>query len=72
MTGQVTPRDTDAYEEAVDQAISACGGDMRATVKALLIANSYLEAELDSVIESVSNGYARGRVRLREGGWNPL
>src|SRR5258707_9831772 len=40
----------------------------RATIKALLIANAYLEAELDSVIDSVSNGYARGRGGRREGG----
>jgi hypothetical protein len=68
MSGQVERGQTDAYEEGVDQAIAACGGDLRATIKALLIANAYLEAELDSVIESVSKGYARGRLWVREGG----
>ena len=54
-----------AYEAAVDQAIATCGGDLRATIKALLIANEFLESELERVSVQVSNGYARGRARLR-------
>jgi hypothetical protein len=34
-------------ETAVDQAIAACGGDVRAAVRALIIANSYLAHELE-------------------------
>jgi hypothetical protein len=30
-------------EAATDQAIAACGGDARAAVKALIVANEYLE-----------------------------
>ena len=55
----------DRYEVAVDEAIAACGGDERAALKALLIANEFLEHQLESLSVQVSNGYARGRVRLR-------
>ena len=36
----------DPFDEAIDDAIAACDSDPRATIKALLIANSYLEAEM--------------------------
>ena len=36
----------DGLEAAVDQAISACGGDMRATIRALIVTNEYLESEV--------------------------
>jgi hypothetical protein len=42
---------------ATDQAIAACGGDEREAVKALLIANEFLENELAT---QVSHGYMRG------------
>jgi hypothetical protein len=58
--------DGDLLEEAVDGAIAACDGDMRATVRALLLANSYLEAEVERLSEAVSRGYARGRLRDRD------
>jgi len=51
----------DRYEVAVDEAIAACGGDLRAALKALLIANEFLEHQLESISVQVSNGYARGR-----------
>jgi hypothetical protein len=49
--------DADQLDAAADQAIAACGGDAREAVKALLIANEFLEAELES---QVSRGYRRG------------
>lgn len=49
--------DTEALEAAADQAIAACGGDAREAVKALLIANEFLEREME---ERVSRGYIRG------------
>ncbi len=49
-------------EEAADQAIAACGGDAREAVKALIVANDFLEAQLDELRSKVSTGYARGRV----------
>ncbi|WP_407122385.1 hypothetical protein [Bradyrhizobium sp. STM 3561] len=51
------PTDEQALEEAADQAIAACGGDVREAVKALLIANEFLEREME---ERVSRGYIRG------------
>ncbi len=38
--------DVDPYERACDQAIAMCDGDLRSTIKVLLMANEYLEAEL--------------------------
>jgi hypothetical protein len=52
-------------ELAADQAIAACGGDPRETVKALLVANGYLEAEASELRAAVSKGYSRGRHRAR-------
>lgn len=51
------PADAQALEAAADQAIAACGGDAREAVKALLIANEFLEREME---ERVSRGYIRG------------
>jgi hypothetical protein len=43
--------DADQLDAAADQAIAACGGDAREAVKALLIANEFLE-----------RGLRRGRI----------
>ena len=37
------------YEQACDQAISMCGGNMRGAIKALIMANEYLEHELQEL-----------------------
>jgi hypothetical protein len=42
----------DGLEDAVDQAISACGGDMRATIRALIVANEYLESEVSELMKA--------------------
>ena len=47
---------------AADQAIAACGGDPREAVKALIVANDFLEAQLEQLRTKVSTGYARGRL----------
>lgn len=58
QAAQSDPRsDAERLEAAADQAIAACGGDMREAVKALLIANEFLEAEIEA---NVSRGYLRG------------
>ena len=36
----------DAYEEAVEEAIALCGGTPQGAIKALIMANEYLEAQL--------------------------
>jgi hypothetical protein len=53
--------DADRLEAAADQAIAACGGDARDAVKALDVANEYLEAEVRELRAAVSIGYARGK-----------
>jgi hypothetical protein len=50
-------------EGEIDQAISLCGGDVRAALRATLIANAYLEAEIEHLTAAVSSGFARGRIR---------
>jgi hypothetical protein len=57
----------DELETAVNQAISACGGDMRATIRALIVANEYLESEAAELMKAVSRAYARGRFNAYAG-----
>ena len=47
------------YELACDQAIATCNGDARSAVKALLIANEFLEREMQDLKSKVSHGYLR-------------
>ena len=54
-------------EAAVDQAIAACGGDMRSTIRALIVANEYLEAEAGELMKAVSHAYTRGRFQTYSG-----
>jgi hypothetical protein len=56
------PSDADQLEAAADQAIAACGGDAREAVKALIVANHFLETDLEKLKAAVSTGYARGKL----------
>ena len=68
MSSQPHPNtDHDELETAVDQAISACGGDMRATIRALIVANEYLESEVGELVKAVSHAYTRGRFHSYSG-----
>ena len=49
----------DAYEQACDQAIAMCDGNLRSAIKALIMANEYLEAELSELQAAVEIGCAR-------------
>jgi hypothetical protein len=51
-------------DAAVDQAIAACGGDAREAVKALIVANHFLGAQVEELRAAVSTGYSRGRYDL--------
>ena len=51
------------YEQACDQAIAMCDGNMRSTIKALIMANEYLEAELTELQAAVSSGCVAARSR---------
>jgi len=50
----------DEIERDIDACIEACGGDVRATIRALMIANVFLEEELSRL---TSSGYTRKRQR---------
>jgi hypothetical protein len=57
----------DDLEAAVDQAIAACGGDLRAAIRALIVANNFLESEVSELMKAVSHAYARGRFQTYSG-----
>ena len=57
----------DGLEAAVDEAIAACGGDTRAAVRALIVANNFLESEMAELKKAVSHAYTRGRFRSYSG-----
>ncbi|MBV9558557.1 MAG: hypothetical protein JO254_15935 [Pseudolabrys sp.] len=48
--------DNSHYEQACDQAIAMCDGNLRSTIKALIMANEYLEAELTELQTAISSG----------------
>ena len=66
-SSQPSPEPDDGLEAAVDQAISACDGDLRATIRALIVANDYLETEVGELMKAVSHAYARGRFNSYSG-----
>ena len=54
-------------EAAVDQAIAACDGDLRAAIRALIVANHFLETEVGELMKAVSHAYTRGRFQTHSG-----
>jgi hypothetical protein len=52
-------------EADLNAAIEACGGDIRAALRATLIANAFLDAEVERLSGAASAGFARGRIRRR-------
>jgi hypothetical protein len=54
-------------EVAVNQAIAACDGDLRATVRALIVANNFLEDEIRQLKKAVSHAFVRGRFDTYSG-----
>jgi hypothetical protein len=59
--------DDHGLEQAVEEAIAACGGDQRATIRALIVANTYLEGEVGELMKAVSRAYVRGRFQSYSG-----
>ncbi|WP_407148808.1 hypothetical protein [Bradyrhizobium sp. ORS 86] len=49
--------DNNRYERACDQAIAMCDGNLRSTIKALIMANEYLETEIEELQAAIT---ARG------------
>ena len=58
--------DADQLEASADQAIAACDGDAREAVKALIVANHFLETDLEKLKAAISTGYARGKLVPRD------
>jgi hypothetical protein len=56
-----------SYEQACDRLIAMCNGDPRSTIKALILANEYLETELSELRTKALNLGAMAR-RSRERG----
>jgi hypothetical protein len=55
-----------SYEQACDRLIAMCNGDARSTIKALILANEYLEIELSALRAKASHlGAAARRARER-------
>jgi hypothetical protein len=66
-SSQPHPEGPDELELAVDQAIAACGGDLRAAIRALILANDFLENEVSELMKAVSYAYVRGRFQSYSG-----
>jgi hypothetical protein len=67
MSQSVAPNpqaDVDRLETAADEAIAACGGDV---LKALIVANEFLENEVCELMQAVSHAYVRGRFKTYTG-----
>jgi hypothetical protein len=47
--------DADLLEAATDQAIAACGGNAREAVRALIVADEFLESEVCELMQAVSH-----------------
>lgn len=56
-----------SYEQACDRLIAMCNGDPRSTIKALILANEYLETELSELRAKALNlGAVIRRSRARD------
>jgi hypothetical protein len=58
--------DNSHYEKACDQAIAMCDGNLRSTIKALIMANEFLETELTDLQAAISSGCAPLRSQPTE------
>jgi regulator of replication initiation timing len=64
---QPNTQDADELETAVDQRIAACAGDLRATIRTLIVANNYLDSENERLKKAVSHAFLRGRFETYSG-----
>jgi DNA anti-recombination protein RmuC len=64
---QPHPEEDSELEAAVDQAIAACDGDRRSAIRALIVANNYLESEVSELMKAISHAYTRGRFQSYSG-----
>ena len=61
MSASPTLSDNSHYEQACDQAIAMCDGNLRSTIKALIMVNEYLETELEELQTAISAGCSPGK-----------
>ena len=61
MSEASSPSDFNRYEQACDQAIAMCDGNLRSTIKALIMANEYLDNEMQELQAALSSGCAPAR-----------
>jgi hypothetical protein len=61
MSEPASSSEIDRYEQACDQAIAMCDGNLRSTIKALIMANEYLEIELRELQAAASTDQAPAR-----------
>jgi hypothetical protein len=66
MSASSVLTDVSHYEKACDQAIAMCDGNLRSTIKALIMANEYLETELAELQAAVAAGCAPHHAAHRE------
>jgi len=66
-SSQPNEEGADGLEAAVDQAIAACDGDMRSTIRALIVANDFLETEVSEQMKAVSHANVHGRFHTYSG-----
>jgi hypothetical protein len=60
---QAKPQEQMADEE-VQQALAICNGDAIAALRITLIANAFLEAQIEHLSAAVSPGFARRKPRM--------
>ena len=56
MTIHFLPPEIDRYDAAVADAVATCNGEIRGALKALLIVNEHLEAELVELQAAMAMG----------------
>ena len=62
MSDAASHADVGRYERACDEAIAMCDGNMRSTIKALIMANEYLEVELQDLQAAMSHNVNTSRL----------
>jgi hypothetical protein len=68
MSEPVLTFDADHDEKACDQAIAMCDGNMRSTIRVLIMANEYLEIEMRELQARAATGRASARLRRAQDG----
>ena len=62
----IVPVRNSRYEQACDQAIAMRDGNLRSTIKALIMANEYLETELEELQAAIAAGCVPARTSHAE------